>query len=110
MLRKLTTLGLIALVILMAASAMSSASTGQNELLFKWLTVPWTNETKQVSAVQLWEVRWTSRYGQYYHSVKPEVEAFTSEEQAKAFKKSLENAFALTRNTSDDSVDLVKAR
>lgn len=42
-------------------------------LSFKWLTVPETNATKQVEAVQLWEVRWKSRHGEYYSDTRPEI-------------------------------------
>ena len=54
-------------------------------MLWKWLTVPFTNETKQEKVIQLWEVRWQSRYGEFSEDTRPEIEAFTSEEEARAF-------------------------
>ncbi len=52
---------------------------------FKKLTVPDSNKTKEVEAVQLWEVKWISRYGPYSSDIKQEVEVFTSEEKAQFF-------------------------
>jgi hypothetical protein len=66
---------------------------------FKWLTVPQTNETKEVEAAYLWEVRWCSRNGEYSSSVKPEVEGFTTEGLAQEFVTSLRNAFKLLKHT-----------
>lgn len=80
-------------------------------VVLKKLTVPSSNETKQVDAVQLWEVRWRSRNGEYHSDTRPEVETFTSEKEAEAFKKALENAFALTKTTSDGArVTIRKAK
>ena len=78
-------------------------------LSFKKLTVPADKGTKQVDAVQLWQVRWQSRYGMYSDATRPEVETFVSEEEAKAFALSLRNAFKLIRHTSGDTVTLRKA-
>lgn len=66
---------------------------------FKKLTVPETNDTKEIEAAQTWEVRWTSRYAEYSSSTSPQVEVFYSEELAEEFKKSLENAFKLLKHT-----------
>ncbi len=75
---------------------------------FKKLTVPATNETKQVDAVQMWEVRWRSRNGQYYTDTKDELECFPSEAQAKYFAAALKAAFKLIRHTSGTSVSVKK--
>lgn len=66
---------------------------------FKKLTIPKTNETKQIDAVQLWEVRWMSRYGEFSSDTRPEVEVFTSEADAIVFAESLRNAYRLIRHT-----------
>lgn len=77
---------------------------------FKKITVPETNATKEVDAIQLWEVRWDSRYGQYISDVQPEVEAFPSEEEANEFKEALVNAFKLIKHTSGNTVTVRKAK
>lgn len=77
---------------------------------FKKLTAPKTNETKQIDAVQMWEVRWRSRQGEYSGDTRPELEAFTSEEDAKAFAESLKAAFRLIRSTNGTRVELQKAK
>lgn len=74
------------------------------KFILKWLTVPESNRTREVEAVQMWEVRWWSvalRYGPQMAicSTSPELECFTSEEEANAFVTSLTNALALLRNT-----------
>jgi uncharacterized protein YeaC (DUF1315 family) len=79
-------------------------------MIFKFLTVPWTNKTKKVQAVQLWEVRWESRYGEMGSDTRPEMEAFSSEEEARKFKSSLENAFRILRHTSGTRVTLEKGK
>lgn len=76
---------------------------------FKWLTVPWSNETKSVKTVQLWEVRWDSKHG--YEGVpdsRPEMEAFTSEAEAKEFRDSLQYAYRLLRYTTGTRVSMNK--
>lgn len=70
------------------------------KLWFKKLAVPRTNETREIDAVQLWEVRWWSRHGWSgpdYVKATPQLECFTSEKEAIDFKESLENAFQLLR-------------
>lgn len=74
----------------------------------KKLTVPFTNATRETDAVQLWEVRWTSRYGEYHYCTKPEMEAFTSPEAADEFAESLRNAFKLIRHTDGTKVTVRK--
>ena len=68
-------------------------------LTFKKITVPTSTELKQLEAVQLWEVRWYSRYGEYFANTRPEVEAFTTKELADEFALALKQAFKLIRHT-----------
>ena len=79
-------------------------------MIFKFLTVPWTNKTQKVQAVQLWEVRWKSRHGEFSSDTRPEMESFSSEEEAQYFKASLENAFRILRYTSGARVTLEKGK
>ena len=53
-----------------------------------------SREEISVTGVECWSVRWTSVQGQYHNDKKEVAEFFTSEEDAKEFKK----AFKLTRN------------
>lgn len=81
---------------------------------FKWLTVPFSNTTKEISVTQLWEVRWWSREGDYdednprYVTANPELECFVSEKEAMEFKTSLENAFKLLRYSGTGRKVLVR--
>ena len=76
--------------------------------MWKWLTVPKQNTTKEVQTVQLWVVEWTSRHGKYSWDTKQEFEAFTSKEEAEAFKLSLENAYRLVKHSSGIAVKISK--
>ena len=78
------------------------------KLWFKKTAVPVSNETKEVETVQLWQVMWWSRDGEYSHSLNKEFEVFTSEEEAKNFADSLRAAFKLIRYTSGTEVKLTK--
>jgi hypothetical protein len=76
-------------------------------MFFKTTTVPLCNDTKQVQTVQLWEVRWDSRKRDGYMShgaTQEEVEVFTSESDAIAFKESLKKAYALLRQESGTDI------
>lgn len=77
-------------------------------LIRKPIQVPATNEVKTIDAVQVWTVRWLSRSGPYSGDLRQEVEAFTSEDEAKAFKEALENAYKLLKHTSGTTVTLTK--
>lgn len=69
-----------------------------------------TNKTVPAkTCVQLWCVRWTSRYGEFSGQIQDEIEAFTSEEEASSFKVSLENAFRLIKHTSGTRVTIEKS-
>lgn len=70
----------------------------------KKLKVPATNEVKEIDAVQMWEVRWKSRYGQFNGDTRPELECFPSEIAANEFAEALRAAFKLIRHTSGDNV------
>lgn len=77
----------------------------------KQITVPENNRTKVVDAIQLWEVRWTSRNGYYHSDRRPEMEAFPTEEEANFFADALKKAFSLIRNTSSENrVTVTRAR
>lgn len=76
----------------------------------KKITVPISNETKEVDAIQLWEVRWTSRHGQYNSDVSPEMEAFPSKDEAEEFALALRNAFKLIKHTSGNQVIVKKGK
>ena len=76
---------------------------------FKWLEIPFTNKTKSIEVPQLWEVRWTSRHGSFNSDTQPEMEAFTSQEQADDFAKSLANAFKLIKHTSGNTITVRKS-
>lgn len=74
-------------------------------LLSPWfpkpITVPASNETKVVNAIQLWMVRWTSRNGPFSGSTQLEAEAFPTE--AHAFKAALVAAFKLVKHTGGET-------
>ena len=76
----------------------------------KKVEVPLTNATKLVDAIQLWEVRWYSRYGEWNGNISPELEAFPTEADALTFADSLRNAFKLIRHTSGTRVTVERAR
>jgi len=80
------------------------------KLTLKSLLVPFSNLWKTVEAVQCWEVRWTSRHGEYNFDVRPEVEVFASSAEAEEFATSLRNAFELIRHTWGDDVTVRKAK
>lgn len=76
----------------------------------KKIEVPASNEIKEVDAIQLWEVRWTSRHGGFSGDTKPEMEAFPSQIQAEEFAQALRNAFKLIKHTSGNNVTVVKGK
>ena len=63
-----------------------------------------------LTAIELWEVRWESRRGRFCDNVQREVEAFTTEEDAKLFKAAIEEAHKLLRNTNDIHVTIAKRK
>jgi hypothetical protein len=76
----------------------------------KKIEVPVSNETQIVESIQLWYVRWTSRYGNFSGETKKEIEAFPTESEANDFATALRNAFKLVRHTSDVEVIVERAR
>lgn len=76
----------------------------------KSLLVPFSNKTKTIDAVQLWEVRWKSRFGAYASDTREEVECFTDVELANEFAQALKNAFSLLRHTSGARVSVIKSK
>lgn len=76
--------------------------------LFKWLTIP-SGEKAQVQAYEVWQVRWRSRFGEYSGETRPEVECFTTNEDAERFAKELRAAMALIRHTSNTRVHVEKS-
>lgn len=75
---------------------------------FKKLIVPSSTDVRELESVQTWEVRWTSRHGDFSTDIKAEMEVFTSEEDATYFAKALRAAFNLTRITNRDEVKVRK--
>lgn len=86
----------------------------------KKITMPENNLTKEVDAIQLWEVRWWSihplfdRKGADYEYdnivTRQNIEAFPTQEEAEAFVTALRNAFALTKRTFRTKVEAVRTR
>jgi len=74
---------------------------------FKKISAP-SSIKEDITAYETWVVRWKSRYGSYSSDTKPEVEVFTSEEDACKFKQRLEEAFNLLRHTSGTKVTVTK--
>ena len=67
------------------------------------------SEDTTIEGVQLWLVRWTSRYDSWHADTQKEVEAFASKETANRFATDLRNAFKLIRHTSRTTVTVEKS-
>ncbi len=65
----------------------------------KTLEIP--SGSKTLKAAELWEVRWTSRNGEYSSSIKPEAEVFPSPTDAEEFAAALRAAFKLLKYSSN---------
>jgi hypothetical protein len=65
-----------------------------------------SGQTVELDGLQVWMVRWVSRYGDYHGNTQQEAQAFTNEEDANHFAQSLRDAFALIRHTSQAYVDV----
>lgn len=64
----------------------------------KLITVPVSNATKEVEAIQLWEVRWETQIRKYpYSDVVAFLEGFPTEAEADRFAEALRKAFKLTK-------------
>jgi hypothetical protein len=77
--------------------------------------MPFSNRTKKVQVAQLWEVRWTSLRGSFskspeYTHDRPEMEAFTSEAEARDFADALRDAVALLRHEINYGIHIVKGK
>ena len=59
-----------------------------------------------VDVAEAWEVRWTSRYGEYSGNTQPEIRVFTSKGDAMAFRDALVDAFKLIKHTSGCHVSI----
>jgi hypothetical protein len=69
-----------------------------------------SGQQQELEAYETWSVRWESRYGEYSHDTQPEMEVFTSKEDAEKFATELRNAFELIRHTSGTEVKVHKNR
>lgn len=58
--------------------------------------------------IDVYEVRWHSRRGNYSSDTKPEVAVFTSKDEALKFDKALKDAFKLLRYTSGTDTTITK--
>lgn len=65
-------------------------------------------EAKETNNVEIWMVFWTSRYGDYHFDVQRCAKAFLTEDDAKDFKKSLEEAQQILQNTNDINITIIK--
>lgn len=66
-----------------------------------------SGQTVELDGIQTWTVRWTSKIGDYPYTVRrQEVQAFTNQEDAEHFAKSLREAFKLLRHTAERNVDV----
>lgn len=61
-------------------------------MIRKLLSIPFGY--REIVAIELWEVRWESRPSKY--GAMPQMEAFPTENAARAFEKALREAFRLT--------------
>lgn len=61
-------------------------------------------EVQEVTVVDTWSVRWTSRKGEYSSDTEPRVEVFVSEEEAYRFKEELQKAHSLIGNIGEGTI------
>ena len=76
---------------------------------FKKLFAP-SGDKKELTALENWSVRWTSRYGEFSGHTQAECEFFLSEEEANHFAEQLREAFKLIRHTSLNKVEVKKTK
>lgn len=69
---------------------------------FKKIKVP-TGDEKELTAYESWSVRWNSRHGPYSGDLTKRAEVFRTHEEAEAFKKALEDANKLLKNTANET-------
>lgn len=65
-------------------------------------------EEKEVDGVEVWVVSWSSRHGDSYYDTQRCAKAFLTEDDAKDFKKSLEEAQQILQNTNSINITIVK--
>lgn len=78
---------------------------------FKKVKVP-AGEVKELTAYESWTISWDSGYRRYqssdYFHTKRQSEVFTNEDDAKAFKKALDDALALLKDGKDRNIIIEK--
>ena len=78
----------------------------------KKIEVPVTNETQEIEVLETWVVSWVSIEAYSYSSLlrngQVEFVVFIDEEQANNFKKSLEDAIVLLKDTPTRKITLEK--
>jgi hypothetical protein len=67
-----------------------------------------SGETKEIEGIETWIVSWTKRIGEFNGDMRQCFQAFTTEDDAKALKKSLDHAHKLIGNTSGARVTIEK--
>lgn len=65
-------------------------------------------ETKEVDGAEVWMVSWESRHGDGYYDTQHCAKAFLTEDDAKDFKKSLEEAQQILQNTNNINIAIIK--
>ena len=72
-------------------------------LSFKKKTVPESNDTKELDVLKSWKVTWysTRTYAGKYSNSEMESEFFTSQNDAEAFRESLQSAHKLLKNSGE---------
>lgn len=65
-------------------------------------------QTETVDGAEVWMVSWDARYGEYKGDSKRVAKAFFKEEDAEAFKKSLEEAQKLLQYTENIHISVDK--
>ena len=71
----------------------------------KFISVP-TGDTKEVVALDNWVVSWKSKHGEYKSDYRQEFEVFLNEDDAKDFKKSLEDAFKILKYSHESIISV----
>ena len=66
------------------------------------------SDAREFEAIETYIVEWYSRYGKFSDNVQKNHQAFTSEDDAKAFKARLDDANKLIGNTSQTTVKIRK--
>lgn len=75
--------------------------------ILKKLFVP-SGQKQELTAYEIYSVRWRSRQGQYRSDTQDEMEIFTTKEDAEKFATELRNAFKLIKHSSGTRVEVSK--